>query len=104
MLLPMGVLSLLTLLLGFASSFVLSGLTGIVASIGLTSPVTLRFPFLEIVATRHAFADVLPLARVAVLLALVFGLVVLAVRFMARETNCCDWSDLGLWFSAFRAE
>lgn len=85
MLFPMGVLSVLALVLGLASSHVLAGLTGIVASIGLTNPATLRFPFLEIVASRHAFADVLPMATVAVLLALVLGLLYVAIRFITRD-------------------
>lgn len=85
MLLPMGALSVLALMLGLTSSSVLAGLTGVVASIGLTNPATLRFPFLEIVASRHAFADVLPIAAVVGLLALVIALLYLAVRLMTRK-------------------
>lgn len=83
----MALLSGMALLLGLASSHVLAGLTGIVASIGLTNPETLRFPFLEIVASRHAFADMLPLAAVAGLLVLVLALVFVAVRFMTRQRH-----------------
>ena len=84
MLLPMGVLSLLALTLGLTSSHVLAGLTGVVASIGLTNPASLRFPFLEIVASRHAFADVLPMATVGVLLLLVVGLLFGVIRSVTR--------------------
>ena len=80
----MGVLALLSLVLGLASSPVLAGLTGIVASIGLTNPATLGFPFLEIVASRHAFADVLPLATVAILLIVILVAITVAVRLATR--------------------
>ncbi len=85
MLLPMGLLAGLALLFGLSSPAVLAGLTGIVASIGLTDSATLYFPFREIVASRHAFADILPLMTVAVLLGLITGLLYLVVRFMTRE-------------------
>lgn len=84
MVVPMGVLALLSLVLGLASSPVLAGLTGIVASIGLTNPATLGFPFLEIVASRHAFADVLPLATVAILLIVILVAITVAVRLATR--------------------
>jgi hydrogenase-4 component B len=85
MLLPMGILSVLSLVLGLTSSHVLAALTGVVASIGLTNPATLRFPFLEIIASRHAFADVLPLMTVAALLTLVVGLLFVAISFITRK-------------------
>lgn len=85
MLFPMGVLAASTLVLGLASSHVLAALTGIVASIGLTNPVTLGFPFLEIIASRHAFADVLPLALVALLLSVFLAAVFVIVRFATRD-------------------
>lgn len=81
---PMAGLSALALVLGLFSSHVLAGLTGIVASIGLTNPATLGFPFLEIVASRHAFADVLPLSTVALLLVTLLAAVFVGVRWATR--------------------
>lgn len=85
MLAPMGMLSATALALGLFSSHVLAALTGVVASIGLTNPMTLRFPFLEIIASRHAFADVLPIATVALLLLGALAVVFAIVRFVTRE-------------------
>lgn len=85
MLAPMGILSAAALALGLFSSHVLAGLTGVVASIGLTNPTTLRFPFLEIIASRHAFADVLPLATIALLLVAVLAFAFVVIQFITRE-------------------
>lgn len=84
LLFPMALLSALTLALGLFSSHVLAALTGIVASIGLTNPTTLRFPFLEIIASRHVFADVLPLATTALLLVAILAAVFFGIRFVTR--------------------
>ena len=85
MLSPMALLSIATLALGLFSSHVLSALTGVVASIGLTNPATLRFPFLEIIASRHAFADVLPLAMIAIFLVITLAVVFMTIRIMTRN-------------------
>lgn len=81
---PMALLSVIALGLGLFSSHVLAALTGVVASIGLTNPTTLRFPFLEIVASRHAFADVLPLATIALLLVAFLAAVFVGIRLATR--------------------
>ncbi len=71
-LLALGVLAFLTLVLGIFSTGVIAALVGIVASIGLTHPLTLEFPFSEFIAAREQFAHVLSLDMVATLLLLVF--------------------------------
>lgn len=69
----MGILALLTLLLGIFSTIVIASLVGVVASIGLSDPATLRFPFTEFIDARDQFARVLPLDTVATMLLLTFA-------------------------------
>ncbi len=85
MLSSMGVLATLTLLLGIFSTVVISSLVGVVASIGLTDPLTLRFPFMEFVTAREQFAHVLSLDTLFFSLAAVLALVIGGVFWATRS-------------------
>lgn len=74
MLIAMGILALLTLVLGIFSTVVIASLIGIIASIGLISS-TLEFPFAQFIEAREQFANVLPLDMVALALILGFAFV-----------------------------
>lgn len=84
MLVSMGFLAVLTLLFGLFSTGVISGLVGVVASIGLIDPLTLRFLFTELISARHEFANVLPLDEIALILLVVIGIVTGLVIFATR--------------------
>ncbi len=84
MLVAMGILAVLTLVLGIFSTVVIAALVGVVASIGLTNPTTFQFPFVEFVAAREQFANVLPLDIVALALATVFAFVAGIVVWLTR--------------------
>ncbi len=85
MLIAMGILALLTLVLGVFSAVVIAGLIGIIASIGLTDPVTLQFPFTQFIDARLEFADILPLDQVAIVLAIVLAFVAGLVTWFTRD-------------------
>jgi hydrogenase-4 component B len=85
MLIAMGILALLTLVLGVFSALVIAGLIGIIASIGLTDPVTLQFPFTQFIDARLEFADILPLDQVAIVLAIVLAFVAGLVTWFTRD-------------------
>ena len=85
MLVAMGILAVATLVLGVFSTVVIAALVGIIASIGLTDPMSLQFPFLEFIAARDQFANVLPLDIVAVTLATVFAFVTGMVLWFTRS-------------------
>ena len=85
MLIAMGILALLTLVLGVFSALVIAGLIGIIASIGLTDPVTLQFPFTQFIDARLEFADILPLDQVAIVLAMVLAFVAGLVTWFTRD-------------------
>lgn len=85
MLAAMGVLALSTLVLGVSATFVIAALVGIVASIGLIQPLTLQFPFVEFIAARRQFADVLPLDTVSIALVLVFAIATGAIVWATRS-------------------
>lgn len=72
MLVAMGILAVLTLVLGIFSTIVIAGLVGVIASIGLVDPLTLQFPFTQFIVAREQFANVLPLDGVALTLVVVF--------------------------------
>lgn len=84
-LVSMGVLALLTLLLGIFSTYVIAGLVGVVASIGLIQPLTLVFPFMEFIGARSEFANVLPLDVVTISLVAVGILAAGLVIFFTRS-------------------
>ncbi len=85
MLVAMGILAVATLVLGVFSTVVIAALVGIIASIGLTDPMSLQFPFLEFITARDQFANVLPLDIVAVTLATVFAFVAGMVLWFTRS-------------------
>ncbi|MEK7181867.1 MAG: proton-conducting transporter membrane subunit [Patescibacteria group bacterium] len=85
MLLPMGILALLSFLLGINATTVVASLIAIIASIGLIRPVTLQFPFSEFIQARADFAAILPLESIAFLLGLVFLLSFGAIWFVTRS-------------------
>lgn len=85
MLLAMGILTLLTVVLGIFSTIVIAALVAIIASIGLIDPMTLQFPFTEFVAAREQFANVLPLDLVATVLAVVFAFAAGLIIFFTRS-------------------
>ncbi len=85
MLLSMGLLAVLTLLLGIFSTVVIASLVGVVASIGLADPSTLRFPFVEFITARKQFADVLPLDTVATMLLLTCAVIGGGVYWFTRS-------------------
>lgn len=85
MLIAMGILALLTLVLGVFSALVIAGLIGIIASIGLTDPVTLQFPFTQFIDARLEFADILPLDQVAIVLTIVLAFVAGIVTWFTRD-------------------
>ncbi len=85
MLIAMGLLALLTLVLGLFSTIVIAGLIGVIASIGLTDPVTLQFPFAQFVDARMEFANILPLDQVAIVLALVLAFVAGLVTWFTKD-------------------
>ncbi len=85
MLFAMGVLALLTLVLGVFATYVIAALVAVVASIGLIQPQTLQFPFLEIVSARDNFADILPLDRVGFALLLLLVLSIAVVSYLTRR-------------------
>lgn len=85
MLFAMGILAVLTLVLGVFSTVVIAALVAVIASIGLTDPLTLQFPFSEFIAAREQFANVLPLDLVATVLAVVFAFVTGLVIFFTRS-------------------
>lgn len=85
MLFSMGLLAVLTLVLGVFSTVVIASLVAVVASIGLIQPQTLQFPFLEIVSARDNFADVLPLDRIGFGLLLLFVIAAGAVVWFTRR-------------------
>jgi hydrogenase-4 component B len=84
MFVAMGFLALLTLVLGVFSTIVIASLVGVVASIGLSDPLTLRFPFTEFIEARHQFAEVLPLDMVAIMLVMVLAVVAAVVAWGTR--------------------
>ena len=85
MLLAMGFLALLTLVLGVGATFMIAALIGMIASIGLTDPLSLRFPFSEFIAAREQFANVLPLETIGMLLLVIFAVAGGAVYFATRK-------------------
>ncbi|MFZ3031517.1 MAG: proton-conducting transporter membrane subunit [Candidatus Moraniibacteriota bacterium] len=85
MLFAMGILAVLTLVLGVFSTVVIAALVAVIASIGLIDPLTLQFPFSEFVLAREQFANVLPLDLVATVLAVVFAFVTGLVIFFTRS-------------------
>lgn len=85
MLAAMGILAALTLILGVFATFVIAGLVGVVASIGLIQQSSLRFPFTEFIQARNEFANVLPLDTVTIALLAVFVLAALAVLYVTRS-------------------
>ncbi len=97
MLLAVGFLAVLTLVLGIFATVVIASLVGVVASIGLTDPLTLRFPFVEFIAARQQFANVMPLEVVALALLVVFGAVSGVVIWVtrARKVVVGDTWDCG---------
>jgi hydrogenase-4 component B len=84
MIVAMAVLALLTLVLGVFSTAVIAALVGVVASIGLTQPLTLQFPFMRFFEARDEFA-VLPLEGFAIALLAVFALVAVIVIVLTRS-------------------
>lgn len=84
MLIAMGVLAVLTLVLGIFSTVVIAALVGVIASIGLVDPLTLQFPFTQFITAREQFANVLPLDRVASMLLLVFVFLGGAIAWFTR--------------------
>lgn len=97
MLVAMGILATLTVVLGIFSTIVIASLIGIIASVGLTNPLTLEFPFTQFIEAREQFANVLPLDMVALVLILGFafisGIVVWATR--SRKIVIGDTWDCG---------
>ncbi len=85
MLAAMGILAVLTLVIGVGSGFVISLLVGIVASIWLSNPSTLAFPFRQFIETRSQFADILPLDTVAVITLAVFVVLTVAIMVLSRS-------------------
>ena len=63
----------------------IAALVGIVASIGLTQPLTVQFPFAEFIAAREQFAHVLPLDMMAILFLLILLFVSGIVFWMTRS-------------------
>ncbi|MBP9728160.1 MAG: hydrogenase 4 subunit B [Candidatus Moranbacteria bacterium] len=85
MLIAMGILAVLTVVLGVFSTIVIASLVAIIASIGLIDPLTLEFPFTQFIEAREQFASVLPLDMVALALILGFAFVAGAVFWGTRS-------------------
>lgn len=85
MLVAMGILAVLTVVLGIFSTIVIAALVGIIASIGLVDPASLQFPFMQFIAAREQFANVLPLDRAATMLLLVLGLFTAGIVWFTRR-------------------
>jgi hydrogenase-4 component B len=87
MLVPMGVLSLLLLLLGVFSTTVIAALVGVVGSIAPATGDPMHFIFWEFIENRSMFASVLPLEWVALGLAVALISLVGIVQWSARNRS-----------------
>lgn len=85
MLVSMGVLALLTLVLGVFSTVVIASLIAVIASIGLFDPLTLHFPFAEFIGAREQFAHVLSLDMVGITLLIIFAILLISVSVATRK-------------------
>src|SRR6185369_1476752 len=81
----MGMLALLTVVLGVFSTTVIAALVGVVASMGLIDPLTYRFPFAEFISARDQFANVLPLHAVAMILLVIFLVTASVIMWATRK-------------------
>lgn len=87
MLVPMGVLSLLLVLLGVFSTTVIAALVGVVGSIAPATGDPMHFIFWEFIENRSMFASVLPLEWVALGLAVALISLVGIVQWSARNRS-----------------
>ncbi len=85
MLVAMGILAVLTIVLGIFSTVVIASLVAIIASIGLIDPVSFQFPFTQFVVARDQFANVLPLDIVATTLLVTIAFVVGVTAWLTRS-------------------
>lgn len=87
MLIPMGVLALLSVVLGVFSTTVIAGLVGIVRSIALSTGDPLRFAFWEFIENRAIFSTVLPLEWMAIGCILALALPIALVSWHTRKRS-----------------